>query len=499
MNQSPLYNTNINKHRRLKYGALAVALTAAVVALIVIVNAVFTALASKFLWFADMSREKLYTISQESIDLLDDYRETNEFHISIVFCSLEDQVKENYYSNLVLNLAKQYAEEFDFVSVEYVDIINHPEQVDKYLSTSLSRPKTTSVIITDGSESRIFTIDSFYTFDSETGDLFAFNGEYKITAAILQMCGDDPLAYFVTGHGEDIDGSVMWTLFEDAGFRVQKIDLSKETPDSTAMVMVINNPKYDYLGADDSVNEIGKIEYFLAEQGALMVFMDAGSGAMPELDEFLALWGISFEEMLIRDYDNSLSVDGTELVAEYTTEGTGASLTSTIRELQSIPKTIVNQAKPITLLYEEKTFGSSLRSTSVVLQTSSDKTASATPIDQDGEAQNGIFNLMTVTVNNRYIDNEAHRSYVLAAGTSSFAEDKYIGSRSYGNRDIIFNAMKNFGKETVPLDLDFKVFVDQGLDVTKGEANRLTLLCTVFLPVVVAAIGIVVYTRRRYL
>ena len=247
------------------------------------------------------------------------------------------------------------------------------------------------------------------------------------------------------------------------------------------------------------MNEIGKIEGFFAEQGALMVFMDAGSGAMPELDEFLALWGISFEELLIRDYDNSLSVDGTELVAEYTTEGTGASLTSAIRDLQSIPKTIVNQAKPITLLYDEKTFGGSVRSTSVVLQTSSNKTASATPLNQGGEAQNGIFNLMTVTVNSRYINNEAHRSYVLAAGTSSFANDKYIGSRSYGNRDIIFNAMKNFGKETVPLDLDFKVFVDQGLDVTKGEANRLTLLCTVFLPVVVAVTGIVVYTRRRYL
>ena len=251
MNQTPLYNTNVNKHRRLKYGAFAVGLTAAVVALIVIVNAVFSALAAKFLWYADMSREKLYTISQESIDLLDDYRETNEFHISIVFCSLEDKVKESYHSNLVLNLAKQYAEEFDFVSVEYVDIINHPEQVDKYLSTSLARPKTTSVIITDGSESRLLSIESFYTFDSETGNIFAFNGEYKITAAILQMCGDDPLAYFVTGHGEDIDGSVMWSLFEDAGFRVEKIDLSKETIDSTAMVVVINNPKYDYLGADD--------------------------------------------------------------------------------------------------------------------------------------------------------------------------------------------------------------------------------------------------------
>ena len=508
-----LYNNNVNKHRRLKYGALAVGLTAAVIALVVIVNAVFTALAAKFLWYADMSKESLYGISQESIDLLDDYRETGEFHISILFCSPEDTLKGDYYSNLVLNLAKQYAEEFDFISVEYIDIINHPEQVDKYLASSTSKPKTTSVIITDGKESRLLSINSFYTFDSESGNVFAFNGEYKITSSILQMCGDDPLAYFIEGHGEDIEGTVMWTLFEDAGFRVEKIDLSKADPDPSAMVMVINNPKYDYLGASDSANEIKKISDFLADQGGLMVFMDAGTGAMPELDSFLEEWGIAFEEKAIRDYDNSLSVDGTELVAEYTTEGTGASLTSALRALESIPKTIIKDAKPISIVYPlvqnedgsreyQKTFSGSVRSTSVILQTSSAGTATAVP-NGAGEttdgSESGVFPLMTITVNSRYIENEAHYSYVLAAGTSAFADDKYIGSRAYGNRDIIFNAMKNFGKDTVPLDLDFKPFVDQGLDITTGEANRWTVFCVAFLPVVVAAVGIYVYTRRRYL
>lgn len=106
---------------------------------------------------------------------------------------------------------------------------------------------------------------------------------------------------------------------------------------------------------------------------------------------------------------------------------------------------------------------------------------------------------MTITVDSRYIDNEPHYSYVLAAGTSSFAEDKYIGGRSYANRDIIFNAMKSFGRKTVPLDLDFKVFEDEALDITTAQANRLTILYTVVPAVVVFAAGIVVYTRRRYL
>ena len=129
-----IYADKIKKHRRLRFGALAVSLTVAVVALVIVVNAVFSALAQKFMLYADMTKEKIYGITEQSKDLLDDYRGTKEFSISIVFCQYADQLDSSYESKLVHNLAKQYAEEFDFVKVEYVDIINHPEAVNRYLS-----------------------------------------------------------------------------------------------------------------------------------------------------------------------------------------------------------------------------------------------------------------------------------------------------------------------------------------------------------------------------
>lgn len=518
-----IYADKIKKHRRLKFGAFAVGLTAAVIALIVIINVVFSSLASKFMWYADMTKEQIYGITQQSVDLLDDYRGTKEFGISIVFCQYADQLDSVYETKLVHNLAKQYAEEFDFVDVEYVDTINHPEAVNQYLATSVSKPKTTSVYIVkndltnpneEKKQSKIYTIDSFYTFDSDSGNVFAFNGEYKITAGILQLAGDSPIAYFVTGHGESVPTSsatpVMWTLFEDAGYDVRTIDLSKENIDDAAKVLVINCPKYDYMGANDTVNEIKKIDDFLDGFGGLMVFMDPTAGELPELDTLLGEWGISFNRSMVRDFDNALDVNGLELVAEYTTEGTGSSLTNTLRELESVPKAVLNNAMPIDYTYSmgtdgqySATYGSSVRYISTILQTSSEKTAEATPVGSYGsdaaEWTKGIYNLMTITVDSRYIDNEPHYSYVLAAGTSSFAEDKYIGGRSYANRDIIFNAMKSFGRKTVPLDLDFKVFEDEALDITTAQANRLTILYTVVPAVVVFAAGIVVYTRRRYL
>ncbi len=491
----------ISRRRRLKYGGLAIGITCVVIALVVVVNAIFYALAYKLGLYVDMTEQSVFSITDATRDLLNDYRGKENSKIEIIFCSDANTLDGAYETKLVHNLALEYENEFDFVTVRYVDIINHPDALAKYMSTGVSNPKTTSVIISNGSQSRIYTINSFYTFDSDTGNVFAFNGEYKMTAGILQIIGDNPIAYFVTGHGEQAADNGMTALFEEAGFDVRTIDLSKESPDENAKVMVINAPAWDYLGADDSVNEIKKVSDFVENFGALMVFMGSGTKALPNLDEFLEEWGIRFETAQVRDYSHSLSVDGTELVAAYVTEGTGASLTKTIREMPSTPMAVVKDARPVTTLYTDGhgVYGSSERTVTSVLTTSPDKTATATPLDGQGEAKNGVFNLMTVTVSGRYVDNELHSSYVLAAGTSSFADSKYIGSKSYANRDIVFYAMKNFIKKVVPLDINFKVFTDTELNCTTAEANRYTALFTVVPAAIVAGVGIFVYTRRKYL
>lgn len=507
MNQQS-YNLNAHKRRRLKYGSLAVALTVAVIALVVIVNAIFTSLAYRFFWYVDMTEAQIYEVSQSSIDLLDGYRGTDEFEITITFCMPRDQLDSQEASKMVHNLAMRYEREFDFITVEYIDIINNPNALKKYYNMSITNAKTTSVIISSENDARLYNIESFFTFDSDTGNVFAFNGEYKITAGILQLAGDKPIAYFVKGHGEEIEGSVMKTLFEDAGYEVRTIDLTQETPDDAAKVMVINNPKYDFSGSRDTAedesqykgNEIKKLDAFLDNFGGLMVFMDAGSQEMPVLSEFLEEWGIAFENKIVRDYNNALDVNGYEISATYATEGNGAALTKSLRELENPPKAIVNNARPISILFEEKYMSAngSTRYVSPVLTSASDRSAVAIPIT-GGDPVKGLYNLMTVSIESQYIDNESHNSYVLAAGTSSFADDKYIGRSAYANRDIIFNVMKQFGKKTVPLDLDFKVFQGEELDLTKGEANTWTVICTLVFPVIISGVGIYVYVRRRYL
>ena len=59
--------------------------------------------------------------------------------------------------------------------------------------------------------------------------------------------------------------------------------------------------------------------------------------------------------------------------------------------------------------------------------------------------------------------------------------------------------MKNFCRKTVPVDINFKMFDDESLDITTAEATRWTVIYTVFLPAAVFVIAVVVFVRRRNL
>ncbi len=492
-------STNFEKKRKLKYGSFAVALTLVVVALVIVINVIVTALANKYMWYADMTDEELFSISDITKKMLSEYGDDPELNISIIFCADEDKLDASFQSRLVRNMAEQFASDFEFINTEYVAYEKHPSYFEKFLSTTVTEINSNYVIITDGSTSKACTIDWFFTTSSSTGALYAFDGEYKFLSSFLAITGDNPIAYFTTGHGEDVSGTSIYSLFEEAGFDVRTVDLSKEDMDENAMCVVVNNPKYDFMGDGDSVNEIAKIDKILDNRGNMMVFLDAKQRELPELEEFLYEWGIVFEDSLIRDYSNSLSVDGTELVAEYVSEGTGSSLTTTLRKLETPPKMIVNDARPISLVFDDET-GYKSRYASPILQTSSAKTAYAIPFGEDeANGSYGVYNLMAISYEVRYINNVDCKNYVLAAGTASFSDDKYIGSSSYGNRDLIFNCMKNFGKKTVPVDIDFKVFDDTVLDITTSQAKAWTIVLTVVFPIIVLGCGVVVYIKRRHI
>ncbi|MGN1409872.1 MAG: hypothetical protein ACI4XJ_06815, partial [Eubacteriales bacterium] len=64
--------TGFTQSRKFKYGSVATVFTISFVAIVVIFNIIFTALAGKYNWYVDMTEEQVYTLSEEAKELMSD-------------------------------------------------------------------------------------------------------------------------------------------------------------------------------------------------------------------------------------------------------------------------------------------------------------------------------------------------------------------------------------------------------------------------------------------
>lgn len=381
--------------RKLRYGGVTAVLTALIIAVIIVVNVIFSALAQKFLWYADLTPELLFTLSDNCLTLLengdssfenstspvkmmDQYRaerkandpnfKDSDLMIKIIFCDDPDAWQENTAQRYVYETAKQLEAAFpDYIEVSTVNIIWNPSAVTKY-SGSVSQ---TSVIIECGSEYRVRAIRDFYVFNDESDDEpWAYNGEKIMASAILAVTrADSPIACITTNHGESFSDTELLLTLDTAGFEVRTLNLATEDIPENCRLIVVYDPKSDFQvaglplanGEVSTVDETQKLEDFLDGSNSLMVFMSPGD-PLPNFEEYLSEWGISYSRLedngtyypyMVQDTSQSLTTDGFSIQADYYTQGLGGSMTEELRKRTAVePMMVFQNAMPITFAEE---------------------------------------------------------------------------------------------------------------------------------------------------
>ncbi len=490
------------KTKSFRYGSTATAFTAAFIAVVVVFNIIFTALANRYMWYIDMTNEEVFTLSEATKELLADVDE----EINIYFASEPDvlmQGDKSMYTRFVYNTALQLETEFPNIHVTCKDIVKNRSFFERFRTNTATQIYTTSVIVESGEEVQVYALQSFFTTEPDDGTVWAYSGERKFVSAILQLTSSElPIVYFTSEHGESIGDSAaaLFNLFAENGFDVRTINLAKEEIDEDARIVIINNPRFDFIGAeadDESSNEIRKLDRFLDKFGCLMVFADPDhADRLNNLSEFLEEWGVGFTpDTVIRDTEHSISTDGLSVVAKYDTTTLGSSIYKDLTyNLDTLPKTISRYSMPIRILWEEGGSVSGSRDVSTILTTYD----TAETIYDGAVTDEGTFNLLTLSRESRIINNEEYYSFVVVSGSSAFADSKYLLSNAYANSDILTSTMKATGREKVLADIEFKVFDDTTLDITTAQANDWTVAMTVVFPVIAAVTGLVIWVRRKH-
>ena len=550
--------------RKIRYGSTSIVIVALVLASVIAINAIVTLLTQKFMWYGDMTPELKFTLSDECFDLIGEetdndqnspiemlkkFRkenaEYNKKHpnaqkrdenvkINILFPVEKDVAKETdvyIYTN-----AEELREKFNgYITTEYVDAFRNPKRFEKYLSSNTETIDLNSVIIECGTEFRIRTFKSFYIYNN--GQPYAYNAEKAFASSILAVTRSEaPLACYTTNHGEKFPtttgyqnkGEVIPFLesLENAGYRTQAIDLSKDEIPEACRLLVTFNPKTDFIDGSNRLEkqgELKKLDAYLAKRQAFMVFLDPLAGELPVLEGFLDEWGLSVrrdtngDPITVKDSANSVLNNSNAIISDYSKndlmDGWAEDLSANVVFENAMvleyakdydityPKLASNPNKTFPLAYNNS-YKPEGRQVFSMFNTRNTAIGYSNGVDIAHSTDQNPFMLMAVSTQT-YTEQEKYSSvqdsaFVILCGSTDFASPKYLQSNAFGNENLLLTVFSMTGREPVPVGLDFKEFANFKIESVSTRAATIYTVVLTLVPIVIAfSAGAIVLVRRK--
>ncbi len=476
-----------------EYTRVSTALISAFLALVAVLNVAVYALAEHFGWYLYTKEHYEHRVGEPIHDYLSALSAEGE--VSLLFCMNEEELRGDVVYRLVWETARQLAERHDFITVETVNIFTDPERVERYryetetdpdtgetTRRQINRITTQSVIIDGGAQFMVQPLSAFFVLNANN-ETEAYNGEEVMAAMVRWVLTDPhPTAYVSTNHGEVADKS-FYNLLVCAGYRVLPIDLMQEELTDTAGILVVSNPRYDFIRGQTGVRaELEKIEEFLDAGGLLVMGIDPLTSGLVKLEAFLAGWGIAVSDATIRDRGQSITADGYTLVASYADSDAGATLARRTGEYGA-GRVIVREASPLMLSEREG------KEVGALLRASPDSAAYA-----DGKLQSSEGNF-TIAALSR---DSGGGGAVFVVSSVYLAAHDALESDEYGNEAFLYSLLDNYAGATPPFGATMVVIGSYLLEnLTMREAHLYTLLLVGVLPLAVAGAGVVVLRRRK--
>lgn len=484
---TPAKKQKLFKSRKLKYGTLATAMIALVIVVVIAANMVLSALSDRFSWALDFTSTGLYDISEETQEVINSIDPSVEIEITVFY-------DENTYPHYIAEPVKRFANLSDNITVSYIDPEKNPASLTKF-GTEYN-VEAGAVVINNGDRVRVFNVADYFTVDEETGSMYIYIEE-RLAAGLLYVTKENiPVVYFLTGHGEEGYANLMSAIANN-GADVEEINLLSDAPefDDDSKVMVITNPTRDY-----SESEIRVIEDFLSNNNEygrnVMYFSATDSLELPNLENFLATWGIEYADDIVLESENySMQNYPNQLLPSYTEE----EIMNTGSTLSTVAALYAPNARSINTLFTESNV---YKTQPIVLSSSESYSRDSSIVNQTYDRvdtdKSGPFNLAVMSMKYKYINNVQHQSYVLACGSTAMIQSDYFNYS--GNVELFMQLYKLMVDEQDDTILAAQKSSSSSVASITSTQSDIMLAVTVFIiPIVIIVIGLVIFIRRRFL
>ena len=475
--------------RAREYTRVSTVFIAVIIALIAILNVIVYALGTKFEWYFYEAENYEHHIGTASSEL---FADGEQKATEIIFCMEKEELEADIIFNLVWQTALQLEERHDFISVKNVNIYLQPKLLSQYKYTvneegekvQTATINTNTVIISSEYGHRVYSLSDFFILNSR-GVITAYNGEEVMLSALAWVQREThPVAYFTNTHGENYSSLLaFYNVLTACGYDVRMLDLFSEKIDETAELIIMSNPIYDIERASEDsgiISEGEQLSAFLSRGGALFVSLDPYvKSELTQLKAFLSEWGMTAENSIITDTDNSITHDGYTLVAQYADTEVGERIYNGVKKHNS-SYTVVKDASPITLGKGEKAEAQAILKSSP----SSKAYYNGNLVSSDGS-----FTILAMAENNGKV--------FLSSGAYLTAND-ILNSKVYSNRELMFTILDEAGCDYSTVG---SVILPVGNNMIEGlttkRADLLAVIFVILIPLAIAVSAVVILTKRK--
>ena len=440
----------------------------------------------------DLSRTKLYSLSDKTISILNSLTDTVNV---IVFFQPQQEIYEE-----VENLIKEYKSACDRLHVEWVDPDRDLARAEE-LARKFEVTEANVVVFEYHGRRKYVTADDIAEYDYSMVGLghaprkVSFKGEQAFSSAIYSVVsGERPKVYFLMGHGErgifDYDPqkgfSRITREIERDNLEVHTLDLAKKKMiPSDCRLLVIASPRVPL--ADW---EIDLIQKYLQDSGRLLVLVDAYSET--GLEGLLEAWGVRLDNDIVLDPTRTLT--GREILI---TDYGNHPITEKLKGISSIFYT-PRSVRPL----EEETEGEAADRPRVTIlaqtskagwgeRTLEDSTARFDPLE---DIAGPVPLAVAVERGPTASETDIRPTRLVVFGDADFVSN---GALTGGDRNFFMNALNWLLERKDLLAIAPKEYKETRLLMTRGDLANLFWLTVVIIPGTVGLAGMLIWWRRR--
>lgn len=476
--------TNINlksmlprwSSKNIRNGSYSLMTAVVIIAIAVVINLVVAKLPVQYT-SADLSQTKLYTIGEQTEEIVKALDSEVEIY-RIVQSGNEDDV--------ITKVLERYEGLSSNIKVEDIDPVLHPNFVSDYTDEELT---DNSLIVVGSERNKVIAYEDMYEtsmdYYSYSYTTTGFDGEGQITSAISYVTSDDmPVLYQLTGHQEADFTSDMTEGIEKENIELQDLNLvTEESVPEDAAGVVIFSPSTDI-----SSEEADKLIEYLEGGGKALIVTSYTGTEMPNLQKVLNNYGIGTKEGVVLEGDANHYISGnpTYLVPNIGTSDALGDITSGSNYI------LMPVAQAIDKL-EDKRDTITIESLLTTSDSAYIKTETQGTLEKEDGDESGAFDL-GVAVTETLDEGETKLVYLTTANMFSQQVDAMV---SGSNLKLMINAVSWMCDREASVSIPSKSTQISYLTITSASGRIWGVITIGILPVAVLVIGGSIWFRRR--